>query len=446
MNLNPNQYDDDKKHDGIPSIEPEENQISDGQEENALSDDGALFTESSSEFDESRFNDEAYNREIPQDLSQRTKNNLGKVAAFAGFGVATIAIVVGAMTFFGGERKMKDDVVETSESIGNTAPKDFSKDLPPLAFDEGAASEVAMASEPVMASQPMATETVVVQEGGEAPPPVESPMDRKKRGNVLLTDGGNSSAKSEGNKEGEPVDASILQVNDGGGASGGSGGGGGSLSSRLNSTAFPEGRAARRGDRSLLLNRGTMLPCVLVTKIVTTYPSITKCQVTKDVYSSNGKALLLERGSYVMGEQQSALVQGQARVFVLWSSVETPKGVVVNIDSGGTDTLGAAGHPARVNNHFFKRFGGAIMLSMVDDLSDALGRKISSSNNGNRTITFENSADNAQEMAAKALESTINIPPTGYVNQGSMLNIVVARDVSFNNVYELLNRSDMNYY
>ncbi|MGD6739552.1 hypothetical protein ACP5PY_25755 [Photobacterium leiognathi subsp. mandapamensis] len=37
-------------------------------------------------------------------------------------------------------------------------------------------------------------------------------------------------------------------------------------------------------------------------------------------------------------------------------------------------------------------------------------------------------------MASKALENSINIPPTGYVPIGTRLNILVARDIDMSNV------------
>ena len=62
---------------------------------------------------------------------------------------------------------------------------------------------------------------------------------------------------------------------------------------------------------------------------------IYRCIVSKDVYSANGQTLLIERGSKIIGEQTSALLQGQARVFVLWNELETPTGVKVPLASPG---------------------------------------------------------------------------------------------------------------
>ena len=45
----------------------------------------------------------------------------------------------------------------------------------------------------------------------------------------------------------------------------------------------------------------------------------------------------------------------------------------------------------------------------------------------------------AADRETEALKNSINIPPTGYVNQGSFINIIVARDVDFGGVYERVN-------
>jgi type IV secretion system protein VirB10 len=150
------------------------------------------------------------------------------------------------------------------------------------------------------------------------------------------------------------------------------------------------------------------------------------------VYSANGLVKLLDAQSKVLGNYQGTLSQGQARIGVYWNTIETPNGVTISLDSGGTGPLGAAGVSGYVDTHFWERFGGAILLSTVDDFAAALAGK-----DDNNTSRFENTTSAAQQMAAEALKNTINIPPTLYKNQGDRIGILVSRTLSFENVYEL---------
>lgn len=207
------------------------------------------------------------------------------------------------------------------------------------------------------------------------------------------------------------------------------------------STKFSGSIASQRKDYTMLLRQGTIIPCVLLTRIDSTYAGQTACQVTKDVYSANGRTLLLERGSKMIGEQRVQLMQGQARVFVLWSQLETPNGIQVQLDSGSTDSLGASGISARVNSHYLKRFGSSILLSLIEDFSSNLTKNNNNGSNSNGGVTYNSTSDTANEIAVEALKNSINIPPTATVNQGSLLNVFVARDVDFRKVYELTNRN-----
>lgn len=192
--------------------------------------------------------------------------------------------------------------------------------------------------------------------------------------------------------------------------------------------------AKRRNGTDLLLIKGTSIPCVLKTKIDSTYQGFTVCQVSKDVYSANGKTLLIERGSSVFGEQNVELKHGQARVSVIWQKIETPKGVSVNVDSPATGQLGEMGVGARVNNHFGKRFGGAIMLSLIQDAISAGTTHLQKDQKEGQT-TIEKTSAQIESMAEKALENSINMPPTAIVHQGTMINILVNRDMDFSGVY-----------
>lgn len=59
---------------------------------------------------------------------------------------------------------------------------------------------------------------------------------------------------------------------------------------------------------------------------------------------------------------------------------------------------------------------------------------------GSNNTTINNTSNTASSMAEEALRGTINIPPTATINQGTVLNIMVARDMDFGDVYEIKKR------
>ncbi|EKF9578249.1 type IV secretion system protein VirB10 [Vibrio cholerae] len=204
----------------------------------------------------------------------------------------------------------------------------------------------------------------------------------------------------------------------------------------FNSSRFAKGTASARprGSLDYLLKHGSVIPCAIYTQIISTHSGYVTCRVTQDVYSANGATLLVEKGSLASGVQNVAMEQGQARIFTTWADIETPQGIMIQIDSLGTGALGAAGIDAWVDNHFAERFGGAIMLSFVDDALATLSSQLSKKNN----VSVDNSTQNASDMASKALESSINIPPTGYAYIGQRINILIARDIDMSSVYQLV--------
>lgn len=205
------------------------------------------------------------------------------------------------------------------------------------------------------------------------------------------------------------------------------------LSELMQSTSTPLRTAGSIGNRNFILAKSSFIDCALQTKLDSTVPGMTSCVVTRNIYSDNGKVLLIERGSTISGEYQSNVQQGMKRIFVLWSRLKTPNGIVVELESPGADSLGASGLPGHVDDHFWKRFGGAMMLSLVDDMA----RAATSSKNNSTNFNFNSAGEAAQNMASEALKNTINIPPTLYKNQGEQIGIYIARDLDFSSVYDI---------
>lgn len=215
---------------------------------------------------------------------------------------------------------------------------------------------------------------------------------------------------------------------------GGDLGGSGGMAEMLTPTRTGMRSAGMLGNRNFILAKGSFIDCALQTRLDSTVPGMTSCVITRNIYSDNGKVLLIERGSTVTGEYKANMRQGMARIFVLWSRIKTPNGVVIPLDSPGTDQLGGAGVPGYIDTHFWQRFGGALMLSLVDDVARGITNNTSS---GNNQFNFNSTGDATQNMAAEALKNTINIPPTLYKNQGEQVGIFVARDLDFSSVYDV---------
>ncbi len=211
----------------------------------------------------------------------------------------------------------------------------------------------------------------------------------------------------------------------------------GSLASMLISTRTQSGKTSTLGNRNLTMAKGVMIPCVLNTKLDSTVPGMTACVVTRNIYSDNGKVLLVERGSTVTGEYKSNMRQGMARIFVLWDRIKTPNGITVDLNSPGSDPLGGAGLPGYIDTHFWERFGGALMLSMIEVGGQVTTAVISKQTDGT-SVNVGNPTQSSQQMATETLKNSLNIPPTLIKNQGEEIGIYVARDLDFAGVYDVV--------
>lgn len=187
-------------------------------------------------------------------------------------------------------------------------------------------------------------------------------------------------------------------------------------------------RAGRLPDRNRLITAGTSLPCVLQTAMDSAAPGYVSCLIARDVYSDNGAVVLLERGTRVLGEHRGQVETGRKRLFVLWTRAVTPAGVAVSLASPAADALGRAGFDGAVDTHFWDRFGGALLLSIIEDIGSAAA--------GDRSSPYV-APPPPSDAASAALQGAIDIPPTLRKAQGSEVSIFVAQDLDFSEVYAL---------
>lgn len=184
-------------------------------------------------------------------------------------------------------------------------------------------------------------------------------------------------------------------------------------------------------DRNLVLMPG-LFRCTLDTAIDSTLPGPLMCHLPQDVLSPNG-VVLMEKGTRIVGEYKNNIQQGQGRLYTMAATAYTPLGVVVPLDGPMADGLGRTGLDGDVDNHYLQRFGGAVLLSLVNS---GLGVAQSAVSKGNNTYLSFQSGDTAG-LAEELLRNTINIPPTLTVPQGKDVTIWVRYPIDFSRSYRL---------
>lgn len=185
-------------------------------------------------------------------------------------------------------------------------------------------------------------------------------------------------------------------------------------------------------SRAYMIPQGTMIRGVLETAIQSDLPGYVRATVANDVHSFDGSRLLIPKASRLIGQYKAGLVRGQTRLFVIWTRILRPDGASIMVGSPGTDPLGRAGLEGDLDTHFFKIFGASILLSLIDGAIDAAVE--STRDQGDNSTTIIDDGSSLNRASEIALENSINIPPTIHIDQGTPIQVFVAKDLDFRQV------------
>ena len=176
-------------------------------------------------------------------------------------------------------------------------------------------------------------------------------------------------------------------------------------------------QATRLTNPATTVIKGTLIPAILETAINTDVPGYVRAVVSEDVRSADGTKILIPRSSRLIGQYQSGVQQGQKRAYVIWEEVITPQGIVVRLASPAVGFDGTTGLEGKVNSHFFKRFGSAMLLSVIGGLGASLS--------GGTSVIL----GGAQTAIPDA-----DISPTIRVKMGEPVRVFTARNLDFSTV------------
>jgi len=208
---------------------------------------------------------------------------------------------------------------------------------------------------------------------------------------------------------------------------------------QASATSHQSVQATQVGALNQLIGEGQIIHAILETAINSDLPGNLRAMIDQPVYSEDGSRILIPPGSRLIGQYKSGMLQGQSRVFVVWTRLMTPEGVSLNLASPGVDTLGMAGMAAdTMDHHFWRQFGSAILLSVLGVGTSNVGVAENTSYNATQAYRIA-VANSLNQTAQQALQQQGMIPPTLWINQGSPIQVFVAHDLDFKAVNQTTN-------
>ncbi|GHV40469.1 hypothetical protein FACS1894187_21450 [Synergistales bacterium] len=194
----------------------------------------------------------------------------------------------------------------------------------------------------------------------------------------------------------------------------------------------------------LEIKAGTMIPGIMISGLNSDLPGQVMGQVSEHVYdTATGGNVLIPKGSRILGVYDSNISYAQKRVVVVWNRIIAPDGTSLNIaGSQGMDRAGYAGMSGRVDEHWGRVFGTALVASAF-----VAGADIASNGNTTTTVTngvtsettkrtpgqilTESAAQTAIDVGSRLVEKASNIQPTIKIRPGTRFNIFIAQDIIF---------------
>jgi type IV secretion system protein VirB10 len=188
------------------------------------------------------------------------------------------------------------------------------------------------------------------------------------------------------------------------------------------------------------LKTGTVIPGILIGAANSDLPGEIIAQVSQNVYdTATGAHLLIPQGTRLYGRYDSHVTFGQDRLLINWQRLIYPNAYTLELDGmSGHDQAGGAGFADRVNNHYGRIFGWALLTSVL-----SAGYQLSQPQQSTVLATQTNqqvaAAAVGQQMAqlgAQMAARNMQVQPTIEIRKGYRMNVMVNKDVIFPGDYQ----------
>lgn len=180
----------------------------------------------------------------------------------------------------------------------------------------------------------------------------------------------------------------------------------------------------------VVIHEGEFLEAVVLHRVEVDHSgSPVVAQVTRDFYSLKRDAIVIPKGTRVIGRATSVSNSHQRRLDVTFHRLILPGGHSIPLPTAtGHHRSGSIGLATSHNSHTFKRLSSAIFLGLVDGLGGLAQSTVKQTSQWSPVI--EESERSFRSAAAEVLRQNLTIKPTIKVRPGARIKIYIGRDIA----------------
>lgn len=205
---------------------------------------------------------------------------------------------------------------------------------------------------------------------------------------------------------------------------------------KRNSSTYPV-------DMSRVVTMDKPIPAVIKIPIDTRNPSRAVATVERDIYGGDGRLVVIERGSTLIGTVQSVSSTGEEKVSIAWERLVRPDGAAFAFEASSGDAMGRAGVPAHLNNRWFERFGTTMLMSALNvgvtlglngsqqtiTSVSPFGAGSANVSQDARSVATQQFREDTQPLIQQFTEEQLALPPIRTVPVGTRITVFPSTDL-----------------
>lgn len=191
-------------------------------------------------------------------------------------------------------------------------------------------------------------------------------------------------------------------------------------------------------DLSRIVTMDKPIPAVLKLPIDARSAGRAVATVERDIYGGDGRLVVIERGSTLIGTVASSSATSEEKLGISWQRIVRPDGAAFAITATSGDAMGRAGVPAHLDNRWFDRFGRTILFSVLQGgITASVGGQTTTSQGLSGTQQTQDSKALGVSIANQTLtpllqeymREQLSLPPIRTIPVGTRLTVFPTTDI-----------------